>query len=399
MPTKQVTIKNKLGEVLYPATNADIVSRGLSTVDADLTSVEGRLDTAETKLTGIEPGAEVNTIETVQVNGTALVPDANRAVNVVIPAAPVYSIAKDAESGDYAAVYHLTVDGVNTGTAINIPKDLVVQSGTVETVVTPDVPYEGAQVGDKYIDLVIQNQAQHLYIPANSLVDVYTAKAGGYLEVDGHEIGIAAASFDNAVTENSTNLVKSGAVYTAVAAATAAAGAVATDLATHTADAVAHLTSTEHTNLTTHLAATNNPHSVTAAQVGLGNVDNTSDADKPVSTATQTALNAKQNTIDATHMLNADLVDDSTSTNKFVTAAEKTAISNAAVDSTVVHLAGAETVAGKKAFTAGLTSGETIASDSNDTTVPTTAWVNTVLGDYVTYEEITPSNAEPQQGE
>jgi hypothetical protein len=33
--------------------------------------------------------------------------------------------------------------------------------------------------------------------------------------------------------------------------------------------------------------------------VGLGNVDNTSDADKPISTATQTALNAKENTITA----------------------------------------------------------------------------------------------------
>ena len=33
---------------------------------------------------------------------------------------------------------------------------------------------------------------------------------------------------------------------------------------------------------------------ITAAQVGLGNVDNTSDANKPVSSATQTALNAKQ---------------------------------------------------------------------------------------------------------
>lgn len=31
--------------------------------------------------------------------------------------------------------------------------------------------------------------------------------------------------------------------------------------------------------------------------VGLGNVDNTSDADKPISTATQTALNAKQDTL------------------------------------------------------------------------------------------------------
>lgn len=34
---------------------------------------------------------------------------------------------------------------------------------------------------------------------------------------------------------------------------------------------------------------------VTAAMVGLGNVDNTSDANKPVSTATQTALNLKAN--------------------------------------------------------------------------------------------------------
>lgn len=38
-----------------------------------------------------------------------------------------------------------------------------------------------------------------------------------------------------------------------------------------------------------------NPHSVTKAQVALGNADNTSDADKPVSTAQQTALNLKAN--------------------------------------------------------------------------------------------------------
>jgi len=40
---------------------------------------------------------------------------------------------------------------------------------------------------------------------------------------------------------------------------------------------------------TTHSGSTSNPHSVTATQVGLGNVDNTSDASKPVSTAQATA--------------------------------------------------------------------------------------------------------------
>ena len=51
------------------------------------------------------------------------------------------------------------------------------------------------------------------------------------------------------------------------------------------------------TNLTAHTSNTDNPHNVTAAQVGLGNVNNTSDADKPISTATQTALDGKQATL------------------------------------------------------------------------------------------------------
>ena len=39
-----------------------------------------------------------------------------------------------------------------------------------------------------------------------------------------------------------------------------------------------------------HIADTDNPHQVTKEQVGLGNVDNTSDADKPISAAAQAAL-------------------------------------------------------------------------------------------------------------
>ena len=46
-------------------------------------------------------------------------------------------------------------------------------------------------------------------------------------------------------------------------------------------------------NLTVHINDKDNPHEVSKAQVGLGNVDNTSDTNKPISTATQTALNEK----------------------------------------------------------------------------------------------------------
>jgi len=53
------------------------------------------------------------------------------------------------------------------------------------------------------------------------------------------------------------------------------------------------------TALTAHVAdVTGNPHNVTKAIVGLTSVDDTSDADKPVSTATQTALDLKADDFD-----------------------------------------------------------------------------------------------------
>ena len=45
--------------------------------------------------------------------------------------------------------------------------------------------------------------------------------------------------------------------------------------------------------LTNHIGNISNPHSVTKSQVGLSNVDNTSDVNKPVSTVMQTALDTK----------------------------------------------------------------------------------------------------------
>ena len=50
------------------------------------------------------------------------------------------------------------------------------------------------------------------------------------------------------------------------------------------------LVSSIDTNVTNHINNTQNPHNVTKTQVGLSNVDNTSDIDKPISTAVQSAL-------------------------------------------------------------------------------------------------------------
>ena len=86
-----------------------------------------------------------------------------------------YRIIVAATTEGYAKTYALEQDGIIVGSLIDIPKDLVVSSGEVKTVTTENVPYEGAQVGDKYIDLTLANADNgHIYIPVKDLVDVYT---------------------------------------------------------------------------------------------------------------------------------------------------------------------------------------------------------------------------------
>ena len=61
---------------------------------------------------------------------------------------------------------------------------------------------------------------------------------------------------------------------------------------------IEELVNTTQENIDAHSTRTDNPHSVTAEQVGLGNVNNTSDMDKPISTAVQTALDKKASLVD-----------------------------------------------------------------------------------------------------
>lgn len=106
-------------------------------------------------------------------------------LKLTLPAADEYTVVKDADAGEFSAVYHLTKNGVNVGAAINIPKDLFVKSG--EVVVNP----EGQPAGT-YIKLTLQNQEAPLYINVATLIDAYTG-------VDGDEITVA-VSEDNKIS-------------------------------------------------------------------------------------------------------------------------------------------------------------------------------------------------------
>lgn len=101
---------------------------------------------------------------------------------------PKYSLVRDetAAKGD-AATYHLTKDGVNEGVAINIPKDLVVASGSVETFVTGKLP-EGVTEAGTYIQLNLANSDKPLYINVGSLIEYVT---GGSGENDAIQINVS----------------------------------------------------------------------------------------------------------------------------------------------------------------------------------------------------------------
>ena len=98
-----------------------------------------------------------------------------------IPAQTDYTVTitetTDGLASDIAKKYTFTQNGTEIGT-INLAKELVVTSGSVKEVAEAGKPYDGAVVGDKYIELVIANQNTPIYVPAKDLVDIYTAKDG-----------------------------------------------------------------------------------------------------------------------------------------------------------------------------------------------------------------------------
>ncbi len=141
----QVGFWDSMGPVVDLSNKVDkIVGKGLS--DNNYTDEEAE------KLFGVEAGAQKNI------------------------APPEYGLIETATEDGYSKSYSLTKDGIAVGNKINIPKDLVVESGELITVTVIDEPYLGAIIGDKYIALVLNNAEEtHINIPVKDLVDVYSA--------------------------------------------------------------------------------------------------------------------------------------------------------------------------------------------------------------------------------
>ena len=132
----------------------------------------------------------------ITVGGTATAPT----LKVNFPKAAEYSITKDdeAQSG-YAATYHLTKDGANVGSAINIPKDMVVKSG--EVVENPDVSHSGT-----YLVLTLANATEDkIYINVADLIEYVTSGSADtdmvVIHIDGTTHKVTATVTDKSITK------------------------------------------------------------------------------------------------------------------------------------------------------------------------------------------------------
>ena len=90
---------------------------------------------------------------------------------------PEYTLAKlDEATAGMGASYQLKKDGTAVGATIDIPKDLVVKSGSVKDFEAGALP-EGVTEAGTYIELTLQNDDNtKIYINVSKLIDIY---AGG----------------------------------------------------------------------------------------------------------------------------------------------------------------------------------------------------------------------------
>lgn len=129
-------------------------------------------------------------------------------LKVVIPevTVPEYSMKKlDSATAGMSASYQLTKGNVGIGAVIDIPKDMVVKSGSVQTYEAGSLP-AGVPESGTYIVLVLNNEAEDkLYIKADDLIEYVTSgSAEGdtvFVNIDPRTHKVTATLTDGTVTE------------------------------------------------------------------------------------------------------------------------------------------------------------------------------------------------------
>lgn len=127
-------------------------------------------------------------------------------LKVTIPEIPEYSLKKlDTATTGMSASYQLTKGGTGIGAVIDIPKDMMVKSGSVQTYEAGSLPAGVTEAGT-YIVLVLNDTAEtKLYINVGNLIEYVTSgSAEGdmvFINIDPRTHKVTATITDGTVTE------------------------------------------------------------------------------------------------------------------------------------------------------------------------------------------------------
>ena len=391
----------------------DLLAKKVDKVSGMGLSTNDYSNAEKAKLAGIEAGSQVNVLETVKVNGTALVP-VSKIVDVTVPT-KVSQVENDAGyitkavsdlanyylksetytkaevQGLIAAIPLFSVTTVDSLPATGDPLKIyfVPKAGSTNDAHDEFIWVDGAWelIGTTAFVLTIDQTSAGISVNGTDLQKASSAQSGlmtpdhialintkanttdlsGYVPVsrmvNGHaltgNINITAGdvgalpedtyippeiTVDEVMTATSPNPVSSRGIYQAI------------------------IDAGESITVAAHVADKSNPHDVTKAQVGLGNCDNTADLDKPISTATQAALDTKVDKVTGMGLSTEDY-----------TTAEKTKLAGVAEGAQVNVLEGV------KVNGAALTP----VSKVVDVTVPTDTADLTNGADFATMTEVT----------
>lgn len=200
--------------------------------------------------------------------------------------------ATDSLAGVMSASDKTKLDGIQSGAEANVNADWNAISGDAQILNKPDL-------GElALLDQVDTAQIINHAVTNEKLATMNANTVKGRLSDNGTAQDVAMSSLP---ISTATQTALDGKENAGVAASLIASHEAAPDPhPQYETSAEAQSKVDAHANLT------NNPHSVTKAQVGLANVDNTSDLDKPISTATQTALDLKLEASDIANKVSSD---------------------------------------------------------------------------------------------
>lgn len=167
---------NQLAAVNSGITN-ELVQK-INTNESNISTINSKIPTEATQTNQL---ADKNFVNGLLNNKQDTITEDNKLDYLLIANAPEYIISKD----ENADVYRLLKNGEQVGVSINIPKDLVVNSGRVETI-----------EGKTYIILVLNDtQKTEIKIAADKLIDIYSGDNATIVVNENRQISVKPGVF------------------------------------------------------------------------------------------------------------------------------------------------------------------------------------------------------------